>query len=240
MVEFRHGKLTEVVLHDFIASPYLKSASSGKTIEVADTTGFGQHAKTYITGQNDGSFSLGGMFDGSPEAIDELFSSLTAQEAPYPAILFYDSGIHVGRSCRMAQVRQTSYDIESPVGDVVSLSVELQADRGLRNGFCLVDKPALTASMMYPGVNWRFSSPRGGRAYVSVPQNNRDTATTLTIQHSSDNAVWVDLATQVIPAGSTASYILETSGTVEQYVRANVQLATGTGSATVIVAYARN
>lgn len=240
MVQFRHGKLTEVVLHNFIASPYLKSASTNKSIEVADTSGFGQHAKTYITGQNDGSLSLGGMFDGTPDAIDAVFHQLTTVEAPYPAILFYDSGIHVGRGCRMAQVRQTSYDMESPVSDVVSLSVELQADRGLRNGFCLVDRPALTASKQYPGVDWGYSTERGGRAYISVPQNDRSTAVTLRVQHSADNAVWVDLSSQVIGAGAKASYILESEGTVNRYIRANVELAAGTGSATVIVAYARN
>lgn len=239
---FRHGKLTEVLLADFVASPYLNSAETSQTVETAETSAFGTQDKTYIPGQNDGSMSLSGLFDGSEKAIDQLFSELTADEQAYPVTLLYDGGVKVGRSARAATVRQTSYDISSPVGDVVSLSVELQCDKGIHNALCLTDKGGVNANVEYPGADWGPGSAtsRGGTGYVHVTSNGRNTATQVIIQHSADNSVWVDLATQPVSAGQVDHFVVPVAGAIDRYVRAQLTLTTGTGLVNVVVAFARN
>lgn len=242
MTIFRHGKLTEVMLADFVASPYLNSADTTRAIEVSDTSAFGTQDKTYIVGQNDGTMSLSGLFDGSPNAIDEFFNDLVAVEGNYPASIFYDGGIKVGRAVRSAQVKQTSYDISSPLADVVSLSAELQCDGGIRQGFALTDNVAVSANTIYAGADWGAggATTRGGLAFVHLPHNTRSATSSIKIQHSVDNAVWVDLATQPVASATTGHFVVPVAGTVNRYVRVNLTLTAGTGTINVVVAFARN
>lgn len=237
----RHGKLTEVVIDGLLASSYFREASVNRGLDTADTTGFGSHSKSYIAGKHGGTISLGGMFDGAAGAVDQELNSKVALESTYPVTLFYDGGINPGRRVALAPVFNSSYDVSSPVDDVVSISAELQCNSGVYYGFALTDKTQRNASNIFPTVDWGASSAttNGGRATIHVPHNTRNVATTVAIQHSTDNTVWVDLATQSVSASTTGSFVLEIAGTVNRYTRANITLTTGTGLVNPIVALAR-
>lgn len=238
---FRHGKLTEVLLDALIASPYLREASFSRGIDPAETSAFGNHSKTFIAGKHGGSITLGGMFDGAVGAVDEAFNSKVASETTYPATLFYDGGITPGRRVALAPVFKSSYDISSPVDDVVSISAELTCNSGIHQGFSLTDKVQRNASHIFPSVDWGAGSAttNGGRATIHVPHNTRNVATSVVIQHSTDNSIWVDLATQSVSASTTGSFVLEITGTINRYTRVNMTLTTGTGLVNPIVALAR-
>lgn len=240
----RHGKTTGVYLAGFNASPFFNSFESARTVETHETTPFESDAKTYSAGLNDGTMSLSGLYDTNATSTggDDLLQALYAAEGDFPASVFLDGGVIVGRNCRMATVIQSSYNISAGVGDMVSTKADLTVDGGVRFGKCLNAKAPITGTVTgaaadFTATDWLATN--GGIAHLHVLDNTRSTNTEVKIQHSTDASVWVDAATVNIPAGSTTPVIAATTGANLRYVRALITPVAGTGSATIIVAFAR-
>ena len=66
---FVHGKGTKVHVNAVDFSQYFNNVDVTKTADVAETTNFGSSgAKSYIAGEDDGTFSLTGFFDATADA----------------------------------------------------------------------------------------------------------------------------------------------------------------------------
>lgn len=242
MPAFRHGKLTAVVLSDFNATPYLNSAEPSRTVDTAEASVFGANAKEYVAGQSDGTISYGGLYDGTADAIDGVLTALADADGNWPATIFHDEGIKPGSVCRLASVRKTEYSISSPTSEVVSLTGTLQCDGGIFYGRALTTAADVNANVTGPTVDYgaAYATWAGkGRVHLHVPRNTRNTATAVTVQHSSDGSVWVDLVTQSVSAGQKAALSLPLNGPLNRYVRALITPTTGTGNIQTIVAFAR-
>lgn len=241
---FRHGKLTRIFLGGKDASPFLNSAEVSQSTETKESSAFGTTAKTYIPGIREGTMSIGGMYDGTIGALDELMSSLHTTDPTYACTLFYDGGIAVGRACRLAEVRQTSYDASSPVDDIVTVSGELQIDGTVPFGYVLNNEaPVASAVITGAAVDCGASSAttKGGKMHLQIPVNTRSTAVQVKVQVSTDNSVWTDLLTQNVNAGQTGGITLsQSTGAVNRYIRTLITPTAGTGSAVIIVAFGRN
>ena len=97
------------------------------SLDTAETSVFGTSAKSYITGQNDATISISGLFDQTTAttivgAIDALVAGTLASLK----WVFGPQGSATGAKKFSGTAIVTSYEIGAPVGDVVSLSVELQ------------------------------------------------------------------------------------------------------------------
>lgn len=241
---FRHGKLTRVFLNGRDASPFLNSAEVSLSIDTKESSSFGTVSKTYIPGIKESTISIGGMFDGTVGQLDEFMSTLHGQDPTYPCTLFYDAGIAVGRVCRLADVRQTSYDRSSPVDDIVTVSGELQVDGNVTMGYVLNNEQAVNSAVITgAGVDTGagMASTRGGVMHLHIPVNTRSTAVSVKVQTSTDNSTWVDFLTQSVTAGQTGGICLpQLTGNVSRYIRALITPTAGTGSAVIIVAFGRN
>lgn len=241
---FRHGKLTRIFLAQKDASPFLNSAEVSQASDTHETSAFGTVAKTYIAGNREATISLGGMYDGTVGALDELMTSLHTVEGTYPITLAYDGGLAVGRVCRLGSVYQTSYDTSSPAADIVSVSGEMTVNNGVRFGYILNGEAAVTtATITGTAIDCGAGSATtlGGTMHVHVPANTRSTATAVKVQTSADNSVWVDLLTQNVPATTVAGYSVSVpTGSVQRYIRVLITPTAGTGSAVIIVAFGRN
>ncbi len=240
----RHGKTTGVYLAGFNASPFFNSFESARTIDSHETTPFESEAKTYSAGLNDGTISLSGLFDTAAAGLggDELLTDLYVAEADFPASVFLDGGVVVGRACRMASVLESSYAVSASVGDMISAKADLTVDGGVRYGKCLNAKAPITGTVTgaaadYGTTDWLAST--GGTAHIHPILNTRSTNTEVKVQHSADNSVWVDLATVNVAAGNTIGVAAVTTAANLRYVRALITPVAGTGSATIIVAFAR-
>lgn len=242
--KFRHGKLTRVFMNGRDASPYLNSAEVSVGVDTKETSAFGTKDKSYIPGIREQSISVGGMFDGTIGALDEFMSTLHDQDGPYPTTLFYDAGVAVGRVCRLADVRQTSYDRSSPVDDIVSMSGELQVEGNAIFGYVL-NNEATVASAVITGASVdngpSTASTRGGKLHIHIPVNTRSTAVAVKVQTSTDNSVWTDVMTTNVTPGQVGGICVnQTTGAVGRYTRALITPTAGTGSAVIIVAFGRN
>jgi len=101
--------------------------SFSQSIETAETTTFGSSAKSYITGLNDATISLSGLFDAtSATVIEGTINALIAGTIASATLILGPEGNGTGKKSYSQEVLVTAYEISVPVGDVVSLSVEFQ------------------------------------------------------------------------------------------------------------------
>jgi hypothetical protein len=237
---FIHGKSAGIVHGVYDLTSYLNDASVSQNVETAETTAFGAAAKTYITGLRDATISASGMFDGAADAIDEVLTASIGSDTLAPMIVA-QSGLTGAERAYILQSKTTSYDVSSPVGDVVSVSFDSQADGGVDDAVLLTNLAAITATGNGTGRDNTTSTTNGGMAQVNVTANTLDNTLVFKVQHSADNSTWADLATfTTVPATTTTSErVLVASGTtVNRYLRANYTTS-GTGSITFIMAFAR-
>lgn len=164
MPTFRHGKKTSVLLNGTDMSPFLNEATTTQEIETAETTAFGDEDKTYIVGLADGTISTSGMFDGSAGASNAVLTGRLGQEDDTFTVL--PEGTTSGTRAIVANGQLTSYEVSSPVGDVVSISAEVQADGGLYHGIALNGLATVSASGVSSAgcVPCRSARPRTARS----------------------------------------------------------------------------
>lgn len=236
---YTHGKNTAVLYGAANLSAFFNEATASRVVETAETTAFGDSAKTYIVGLQDGTLSLSGMFDGNTAAVDETLSTTIGADAN-DVISVAPEGLTAGKVAFSAAVKQTSYEISSPVGDVVAASLEVQADGGVDRAVVLAGNAAVTSNGTGASQDNTASSANGGAAYLHVTANTRNGSSTFKVQHSSDNTTFVDLATFTsVGTSSTTAERVVVSGTVNRYLRASHAPGGSTGSVTYSMTFAR-
>lgn len=236
---FRHGKNTGVLVDAGNLSAFFNEASASQDVETAETTTFGSSAKTYIVGLKDGTMSISGMFDGDANAVDAQVSATLGTDAA-DFVTVAPDGLTIGNIAFSCQARLTSYEISSPVGDVVSASLSVQADGGIDRGVLLAAVTAVTTSSTGAAQDNSAGTSSGGTAYLHVTANTRTAASTFKVQHSVDNVTWADLATFASVSGTTTTAEkVVVVGTVNRYVRANHAPGGSTGSVTYSMTFAR-
>ena len=238
---FIHGKSTIVLQNEYNLSSYFNDVSTSRSIETAETTAFGNSAKTYIVGLQDGTISLSGMFDGAANAIDQEMSDIIGTENGGIITVAVGGSLAVGERVLTAQGDLTSYEVSAPVGDVVAANAEFQVDGGVGNGISLHALAAETATGSSASHDNAASSANGGVAQLHVTANTMNNNTVFKVQHSADNSTWADLATftTVATTVKTAERVTVASGTtVNRYLRSN-WTASGAGSVTFHINFAR-
>lgn len=132
MPTFVHGKNAQFVLESTNLSNTLNEISLPREIETAETTTFGSQDKTYITGLSDATVSLSGMFDAAADsAINAVIANLKSGSIASASFTYGPSGSASSKPRFTGQALITSYEVSSPVGDVVTYSLELQVTGGV-------------------------------------------------------------------------------------------------------------
>lgn len=239
MPTFRHGKKTAVLLNGTNMSPFLNEATTTTEIETAETTTFGDDDKTYIVGLADGTISTSGLFDSTAGASNDVLTGLIAQDDN--TFTVFPQGATAGAPAIIANGQLTSYEVSSPVGDVISISAEVQADGGLLHGVALTGLVSTgSASATTTGINNGSSTANGGLFNLHVTANDRDGTATIKVQHSTDDVTYADLVTFTgVSASATGGESITSTGTVNQYLRTLSTLAGASGSVTYNVSAAR-
>lgn len=239
MPSFRHGKLTAVLFGQENLSPYLNEATVSSPAETAETTTFGNSAKTYVSALRDATISLGGMFEG---LVNDPTLHNAMHNASSTLVTVCPAGLTSGQPCFLGVSRSNSYEISSPVSDVVSVTSELQMDGGIYAGKVVaggITVGAGTSAGSATVDNSAYSS-NGYVANLHITANTANGATTVKLQHSADNSTWVDLVTfTVASGGAQTSEQKSATGTVNRYIRASVSVGGSTGSITYSMAVSR-
>jgi hypothetical protein len=247
---FRHGKNTAVLVGAYNLSAYFQSAQVANSVMTAETTTYGAAggAKTYVTGLNDSTVSLSGLFDGAAGAVDSVLQAAIGTDTDINYLIAQDGGMVVGRPCLIGQSILTKYSVDSPVADVVKTSADLQSDAGNDRGIILADLTAISATANGTSVDNGAATSNGGYAFLFVPTNTRNGTVTVKVQHSSDNSTWVDLTftnsassfTAVSSSATTSERLTVALGSnVNRYLRAQYTVAGSSGSTSIAVAFTR-
>lgn len=237
---FIHGKSAGIVHGVYDLTSYLNDASVSQDVETAETTVFGISAKTYITGLRDATISASGMFDGAASAVDEVLTASIGSDTLAP-MMVAQSGLTGAERAYILQSKTTSYEVSAPVGDVVSVSFDSQADGGADDALLLTSLAAITATGNGTSRDNSASTTNGGMAQVHVTANTLNNSLVFKVQHSADNSTWADLVTfTTVPTTTKTSErsAVASGTTVNRYLRANYTTS-GTGSITFIMAFAR-
>lgn len=236
MPTFRHGKGTVVLADSTDISTYFNSVSVTNEVETTDTTTFGSTSKSYIVGHKDGTVSLEGLFDGSANAIDSILNTAIGGG---PVMSVSGDGAGVGRRAILLDSEETSYEISSPLTEVVAITAEALANGGLDYGVWLACQSAITTTLTGTSVDNGAASSNGGVAHLHITANANSGTTVAKVQSSADNSTWADLVTFTTVAIGTKAYQRSTvSGSVPRYLRCLVTPA-GAGSLTVSIAFSR-
>jgi hypothetical protein len=236
---FKHGKNTKVLIGNYDLSQFLNEASVMQSVETGETTTYGKDAKTYITGLADGTISMGGMFDGQAGATDAVLSGYLG-DSNGVVITIAPEGLAHGARLKSAQTVSTSYEISSPVADVVSVSAEAQVSGGVSAGISLRDLTSATTTGVGTALDNSASTANGGVGILHVTANSHNAGATFKVQHSADNSTWADLVTfTAVSTTSLASERIAVTGTVNRYLRASWTLA-GTGGITFHINFSRS
>lgn len=239
MPTFRHGKNTVVLADQYDLSPYLNSLSATNEVDTLETTAFGAGARTYLTGHQNGTVSVEGMFDGTTDAVDEVFAAALTNDNGQKMTVGSE-GTAVGSRAILLVAKETSYEVSSPLTEVVAVTGEVTADGGLAYGLLLTGRQSITGSLTGTSVDNTTATTNGFVAHLHVTANTRNGATTVKIQHSADNLTWVDLTTFTsVTASTVTSQRVTASGTVQRYLRAVATPGGTTGALTITVALAR-
>lgn len=226
MTTFRHAKGTRLLVNEFELSSYFKDASTNQTVDTPETTAFGANVKSYVVGMTDGRFSLGGMFSGDADGVDEVLQAAFGDETPV-LFTYAPEGLLPGRRVWGASAIETSYNVSGSVSDMVAVSAELQGTNGVRSGFSL-SNPSSPFSADGSGtvVDQGSSFSGGGYALMHVLSNDSTQNATITIKHStSSGGVYTTLGTfNTVTAGvATAQRLAIPAGTtMNRYVKVGV------------------
>lgn len=117
------GSLTDI-------SAYVNSVDMPQTVDVAETTVLGKDNKTFIVGLKDATISLAGLWDST---VDGIFGAVLGQSATL-SFEYSPEGTSSGKVKYTGEAILTSYSKNSPVGDVVSYSADLQVSDAVTRG----------------------------------------------------------------------------------------------------------
>lgn len=111
-------------------SAFLEEVSFPRSIETAETTAFGNSAKTYIVGLSDATISITGMFDATADGyLAGVIGNAAALDFEYGPAGSTATNIKYTGTCIM-----TSYEVSAPVGDKVSATAEFQVTGAITRG----------------------------------------------------------------------------------------------------------
>ena len=130
---FVHGKKSVFKIDDVAGSltdisSFCEEVSLSRDIETAETTTFGNDAKTYITGLTDATISVSGKFDaGSASAVDPVLSGVLGSASTVSWVYRANSASTSSTNPEyQGEGIVTSYEITGSVGDAVTFSAEVQ------------------------------------------------------------------------------------------------------------------
>lgn len=236
-----HGKTCQTLFDEYDLSTYFNQANVAVVVDPGETTTFGVagSSKTYLAGLNDGKINLSGLFDGAASATDAYFASILGSSTDR-VISVAPAGTTIGYRVWIGYGIASSYEVDTPVADIVSTSAEFQPDGGLLGGVSLWALATASASANGTSVDNAASSANGGVGHYHLTANTRNNTVDMKIQHSTDNSVWVDLITFTqLAAATTGKQRSTVAGTINRYTRAVLTLGAGTGACTPHVNIAR-
>ena len=127
-----HGKSTFVSIGNAAGSATdmsedMNSAGLSRSVDTAESTGFGSTAKKYVAGLEDASASWSGFFTATQDAVlAALVDAFAAGTIDSTEMVYGPAGDASGKVKYTQNVILTGYEVTGSVGDLVAASVSMQ------------------------------------------------------------------------------------------------------------------
>jgi len=200
---------------------------------------------------------MGGLYEastdidptGTTKTFDQFLDGLNSTANP-SVVTVVPYTMAAGSWVKGAYARLTSYDVSSPVADVVGVSTDWECGHdggtaGVVYANAWAAESLTTGSAVTPSagstvdgttVNSGAASTSGYLIAWHITANTSDAAQAIKVQHSTNGSSWSDLTTieASLSAGALSSGIAgATSGTLNQYLRFQFSAASGYSSGTI-------
>lgn len=233
---FGHGSATDVYVGGYDLTGYLNAVTMAGQADVAETTTFGNTAKTYIPGLKDGTVQAEGYFDGVADAVDQVLAAALGAATVNWTVM--PQGDTVGSPAKGFSTVGTSYEVESPVDGATTITAEGQSVVGMEKGLVAHALAARTANGTGTALDNSTSSASGGAGYLHVTAFSGFSGVVVLLEHSTDNVTYATLGTFATVDAARDNERIAFTGTVNRYVRAKWTV-TGSGSITFHVTFVR-
>lgn len=235
MPTFVHGKGARVFAGSVNLTGFLNQASGAASVDVAESTTFGNDDKTYVTGLADATLSGEGYFDAEASGAQETLNAALGA-ADKTVFSLYQKGDAIGASGAGFSADATAFEPTADLGDVVGFAFEAQSSVGLEG---IVSHAAFgtrsTAGTLTTVDGLAASGGFGGAGYLHVTELSGSMA--VRIEHSDDDityATLVNFGTVTAVSGTRVAF----TGTAERYTRL-VHTPATTGTAAFVAGLAR-
>lgn len=138
MPTFIHGKGSYFGLSNTSSTSALVNFSSGvsevtlpRSVDTAEVTSYGDNDRNYIAGLRSGTISVTGMF---ASTYEEKVATMMASSKTNLAWVFGPAGNGSGKTKRSGKGIVTGYEVGAPVGDKVSMKIDLQITGAVSTG----------------------------------------------------------------------------------------------------------
>lgn len=127
-----HGKSSYIALDNAAGTPVVMSSDNNqvglsRSLDTAESTGFGAVAKSYLAGLEDATASFSGFFTPAQDAVlSAVVDALAAGTIASVTLTYGPEGNASGKVKYDQEVIVTSYEVTGSVGDLVSANVSLQ------------------------------------------------------------------------------------------------------------------
>lgn len=217
-----HGSVTDFIGNGYLLSPFLTSATTTANRDTAEGTTFQKKSKVYAPGLKDGSMSLEGIWEGELNLVDDILSAALGSGDGVFTYLPQGLGT-IGNLAYSLQAFETSWNVDSSVGDLNQCSADLTSgaggvgvERGLVAHLLQAEAAAGTGPTLDNGAT-AGATANGASLIVHTTVNAAPMNAYL--QDSADGTTWADLAgTIAVPVGRS-SLRLSVSGTIRRYTR---------------------
>lgn len=230
-------------------SEFLTDFTISASMDAAETTTFQNSNRTYIRGLKDVTASFEGLFAAATASTNDVANYLDGAFAGTTSVVVtIDLEGTTGGRALMMTGDMVSYDVDSPVDDVIGLSLDVQGSGGYAGGVMLRPNVASTSTgsqsgVISPGTTSAGGTTGGGVGHLHVTQvSSTFGSATFRIQHSTSGSTWATLLTFTAATGLTFQRST-VSGTVKERLRSTVSSYTSAGTSDTItasIAFSRN
>ena len=230
------SKNTTVMIGAFNMSGFFNSLETSIEVDMLDTTTFGDDSKTFIAGMQNGTITLGGLFGGDVDEIDEEMNPTLGAVAASVVSTIVDGIGTQGNNANLMGARTSSYGKNGSADGVVSISVGFQGD-GIQTGIVLKTLAQQTSSGNTATVDDGAGTTNGAVAHLHVTAADNGNVD-VNVQDSPNDSAWSDLITFANVTTTPTAERGSVSGTVDRYVRAE-WVGAATPDHTFAVTFAR-
>ena len=129
-----HGKNSYFSVGGSSLTSYLTDISMDRPVDMAESTVMGLSSKTYVSGMKDATLSISGRYDSTAASGPDAILNGIVGGATASAFEYGPEGNGTAKVKYSGSAFLTSYNVSSPVGDVVAFSAEFQCTGDVTKG----------------------------------------------------------------------------------------------------------